>query len=60
MPVQGTLVMLSGFLFGESPETMFIEVETMHFVSSARGGEGGGPFQSPGKSKFGIPTRSVL
>ena len=37
-----------------------VEVETMHFIPGvARSVEGGGPSQSPGKTKFGIPNRFV-
>ena len=56
-PVVGTMVLVSGSLGGENPEDLFVEVETMRFVSTGRGAEG---TVSPGKSKFGIPNGSVF
>ena len=59
VPSQGITVLVSSFLDGDSPQALVVEVETMQFLSTARGAEGAGPSQSPGKSKFGVPNRSV-
>ena len=60
MPVQGTTVLVSGYLNGDSPRGIFVEVETMHFiVPTTRSAERAGALQTPGKSKFGIPTGFV-
>ena len=58
VPSLGTTVLVSGFLSGDGPQDLLVEVETMQFVSSARGAEGVG--SSPGKSKFGVPTSCVF
>jgi hypothetical protein len=55
-------VFVSGYLDGEFDEDkilelFYVEVETMQFVVTARGGEGVGSPRTPGKSKFGIPIR---
>jgi len=60
VPIPGTTILVSGFLDGDSPATMQVEVETMQFITPTRGGEGVGPApQTPGKSKFGVPIRFV-
>jgi hypothetical protein len=60
VPAQGTAVLVSGYLSGDGPRGMFVEVETMHFVApTTRSAEGTGSSQTPGKSKFGIPTGFV-
>jgi hypothetical protein len=59
VPIQGTMIQLSGFLGGDRPKDLFVEVEAMYFIPGARGMDSAGSSQSPNKSKFGTPTRFV-
>ena len=58
-PAHGSTVLVSGYLMGENPASLQVEVETMHFITALRGGEGVRSPQMSGKTKFGIPKGFV-
>ena len=57
LPANGSTVLISGFLCGESARELLVEVETMQFIAQARVSEVGRSPQMPGSSKFGTPKR---
>jgi len=55
VPTNGSTVLISGYLDGENPHALLVEIETMQFIAPPRSGESAGSPQAPGRMKFGIP-----
>ena len=60
VPTNGTTVMVSGYIGGENLGALQVEVETMQFITPARGNEGAGLPRTPGRTRFGIPMGFVF
>ena len=60
VPTHGTTVLVSGYIDGENVGVLRVEIETMQFITPARGGEGVGFPRTPGKTRFGIPVGFVF
>ena len=59
VPSLGATILISGHLEGDTPAALVVEVETMQFTS-VRGSEGFGSPQASGRTKFGVPMKSVF